>query len=108
MEKGNEILEKLMEFIEECKSKDDLTQQSMLAARFMDLLEQTGTGSLIILEKKGKECSALSSGITRRTLLAFLADLFSNEPGLFEEFLKVWDYLRRCEFEQGEVAATVH
>ena len=102
MEKETEYLEKLMGFIEECKSKDDLTQQSLLAAKFMALLEQTGTDALIILEKKGKDCSALGSGITRRTLFAFLADLFGSEPGLFEEFLHAWDYLRRCEAEPDD------
>jgi hypothetical protein len=50
----------------------------------------------------------LGSGITRRTLFAFLADLFGSEPGLFEEFLDAWVYLRRCESEQNEWAATVH
>ena len=107
MKKRSEHLEKLDKLIEEAKSRDEFTQQSALAARFVDLLEQTGTGSLIILEK-GEDCSAFGSGITRRTLFAFLADLFGSEPGLFEEFLDAWVYLRRCESEQNEWAATVH
>ena len=58
-----------MEFIEECKSKDDLTQQSILAARFMDLLEQTGTDALIILEKKGKTMDILASDISEKAII---------------------------------------
>jgi hypothetical protein len=107
MKQRKERLEKLDKLIEEAKSREEFTQQSALAARFVDLLEQTGTDALIILEK-GEDCSALGSGITRRTLFAFLADLFGSEPGLFEEFLDAWDFLRRCESEQDEWAATIH
>ena len=65
-------------------SRKAFSKEQKLLSELLCTFDIKGVNALVILEKQGKHMGVMSNGISGCALLAFITDLFSKHPELYE------------------------
>ena len=108
-----EKLKKILKLIKEHRSKEDMKAEKAVFEAILQVMDQVGVNTLIMLEKPHKEISMMTTGISEEAFATIVAQVVNDFPHMSQRITEKVDTIKAIQSQKDEnntppPEATIH